>query len=178
MLKLFDMTEYKENLERLTACFETTVGTFEVLLYAKECPITVWNFVNLAEGRQQSVRRGNFYDGLTFHRVIKNFMIQGGCPDGTGTGTPGYYFNNETRPELTHDAPGVVSMANAGPNTNGSQFFIILAPQKQLDGRYTVFGKITKGLEVVQSMTDAPMGLYDRPATDIVIKKLAIRRSE
>ncbi|MBF0360285.1 MAG: peptidylprolyl isomerase [Oligoflexia bacterium] len=175
-LNIFEMIDYKENLDRLIACFDTTVGKFEVELFAKECPITVWNFVNLAEGRQKSVRKGNYYDGLKFHRVIKNFMIQGGCPDGTGTGTPGYHFTNECRPELRHDVKGTFSMANAGPDTNGSQFFITLVPLLHLDGRHTVFGRVCKGMDVIDRMTEIPMGMYDRPEKDIIINKLTINR--
>ncbi|MBF0314980.1 MAG: peptidylprolyl isomerase [Oligoflexia bacterium] len=176
MLNIFEMIDYKEQLDRLIAQFDTTLGEFEVELFAKECPKTVWNFINLAEGRQKSVRKGRYYDGLKFHRVIKNFMVQGGCPDGTGTGTPGYYFDNEFCTELRHDKPGIVSMANAGPNTNGSQFFITMVPLKHLDGRHTVFGQVYKGLDVVLSMAEVAMGMYDRPEEDIIINKVTIKR--
>ncbi|MBF0366128.1 MAG: peptidylprolyl isomerase [Oligoflexia bacterium] len=176
MLNIFEMIDYKEQLDRLIAQFDTTLGEFEVELFAKECPKTVWNFINLAEGRQKSVRKGRYYDGLKFHRVIKNFMVQGGCPDGTGTGTPGYYFDNEFCTELRHDKPGIVSMANAGPNTNGSQFFITMAPLKHLDGRHTVFGQVYKGLDVVLSMAEVAIGMYDRPEEDITINKVTIKR--
>ena len=113
--------DYKEDLERPLAIFETSLGNFEAELYAKECPETVWNFINLAEGRQETSREGNFYDGLTFHRVIEGFVIQGGCPQGTGTGGPGYRFEDEFDTALRHDSEGILSMANAGPGTNGSQ---------------------------------------------------------
>ncbi|MBF0206568.1 MAG: peptidylprolyl isomerase [Oligoflexia bacterium] len=176
MLNIFEMTNYKENIDRPIAHFYTTLGEFEVELFAKECPKTVWNFINLAEGRQKSIRKGRYYDGLKFHRVIKNFMIQGGCPDGTGTGTPGYYFNDEFCPELKHDTKGIMSMANAGPNTNGSQFFITLVPLLHLDGRHTIFGKVCKGMEIVENIAEIPMGMYDRPVNDVIINKLIIER--
>ena len=118
----------------LTAVFETSKGTIRVDLEAARAPLTVANFVNL-------VQRG-YYDGLTFHRVISDFMIQGGCPQGTGTGGPGYRFEDETTPALKHDQPGVLSMANAGPGTNGSQFFITHTATPWLDGKHTVFGKV------------------------------------
>ncbi|MBF0298657.1 MAG: peptidylprolyl isomerase [Oligoflexia bacterium] len=175
-LNICEMIDYKEKLERLIAHFDTTLGEFDVELFAKECPKTVWNFVNLAEGRQKSVRRGNYYEGLKFHRVIKNFMIQGGCPDGTGTGTPGYYFDNECSPKLKHDKKGILSMANAGANKNGSQFFITLVPLLNLDGRHTVFGRVCKGIEVIDSIAEVPMGMYDHPEKDIIINKLTIIR--
>lgn len=142
-------SDYKEDIERATVVFETNMGTFEAELYAKECPETVWNFINLAEGRQETQKDGNFYDGLIFHRVIADFVIQGGCPLGTGTGDPGYRFADEFDPSLRHDSAGILSMANAGPGTNGSQFFITLAPTPHLDDHHAVFGKVTKGMEVI-----------------------------
>ncbi len=118
----------------LKAVFETDKGTINVTLFADKTPLTVASFVNLAQ-------RG-YYDGLNFHRVINDFMIQGGCPEGTGTGGPGYRFADECCAELTHDGPGVLSMANAGPGTNGSQFFITHVATPHLDGKHTVFGKV------------------------------------
>ena len=118
----------------LKAVFQNSKGNINVYLYAEQAPLTVANFVNLA-------RRG-FYDGLTFHRVIPDFMIQGGCPEGTGTGGPGYRFEDECTDALRHDGPGVLSMANAGPGTNGSQFFITHVETAWLDGKHTVFGKV------------------------------------
>ena len=124
-----------------TATLDTNKGTIELALYPEYAPKTVNNFAFLA--------RENFYDGLTFHRVISNFMIQGGDPTGNGTGGPGYRFEDETRLNpLTHET-GVISMANAGPNTNGSQFFITHSRQPHLNGKHTVFGKVTKGMDVV-----------------------------
>ncbi len=127
----------------LIATFETSRGPIKIELYPDKAPLTVANFVNLA-------KRG-FYDGLKFHRVIANFMIQGGCPQGTGTGGPGYRFEDETKNGLAHER-GVLSMANAGPNTNGSQFFITHIKTDWLDGKHTVFGKVVEGLDVVDSV--------------------------
>lgn len=172
----FTKSEHKENLDRVTAVFTTNMGVFEAELFAKECPETVWNFVNLAEGRQETERGGNFYDGLTFHRVIKGFVIQGGCPLGNGTGGPGYRFADEFDPSLKHDAAGVFSMANAGPGTNGSQFFITLAPTPHLNGRHSVFGRVTKGLDVVEAIGETPTGFMDRPEEPVVMEKVEIKR--
>ena len=125
-----------------TATFHTEKGDFKVQLFADKAPKTVNNFVFLA--------REGFYDGTTFHRVIENFMVQGGCPHGTGTGGPGYKFEDERSAlALKHDSPGVLSMANAGPNTNGSQFFITHVPTPWLDGKHAVFGKVIEGMDVV-----------------------------
>ena len=128
----------------VSAVIRTNKGDINLRLFADKTPVTVANFVNLAN-------RG-FYDGLSFHRVIPDFMIQGGCPSGTGTGGPGYRFEDECQPDLRHDAPGKLSMANAGPGTNGSQFFITHSPQPHLDGKHTVFGKVTSGMDVVNAI--------------------------
>ena len=168
--------DYKEDVERVTAIVETSLGTFEAELYAKECPETVWNFVNLAEGRQETERGGNFYNGLPFHRVIKNFVIQGGCPIGNGTGGPGYQFGDEFDPSLKHDRGGVFSMANAGPGTNGSQFFVTLAPTPHLDGGHSVFGRVVKGMDVVGKIGSVETGSMDKPIEPVVIKGVTIRR--
>ncbi len=127
----------------LIATFDTARGPIKVELYPDKAPLTVANFVNLAQ-------RG-FYDGLNFHRVIPDFMIQGGCPEGSGRGGPGYRFEDETSNGVRHER-GVLSMANAGPNTNGSQFFITHVPTPHLDGKHTVFGKVVEGLDVVDSV--------------------------
>lgn len=171
-------SDYKEDLERLKAVFKTNRGEFTIELFAKECPETVWNFVNLAEGRQNSTRGEGvpFYDGLVFHRVIDGFMIQGGCPDGIGTGGPGYRFADEFDSNLRHDGPGVLSMANAGPGTNGSQFFITLAPTPHLNGAHSVFGKVTEGMDVVQAIGSTDTDYNDRPSEDVVIEKVTIVR--
>lgn len=126
------------------ATFETNKGTIKLELFADKTPKTVKNFEDLCEKK--------YYDGLTFHRVIDNFMIQGGCPEGTGTGGPGYKFEDEFDDDLKHDGPGVLSMANAGPNTNGSQFFITHVATPHLDGRHSVFGKVIEGQDVVDSI--------------------------
>jgi peptidyl-prolyl cis-trans isomerase B (cyclophilin B) len=126
------------------ATFETDKGTIRIELFEDKTPKTVANFEKLV-GKF-------FYDGLTFHRVIPDFMIQGGCPSGTGTGGPGYKFADEFHPDLKHDTPGILSMANAGPNTNGSQFFITHVPTPWLDGKHTVFGKVIEGQDVVDAI--------------------------
>jgi len=167
---------HKENLDRVNATFETSMGNFEIELYAKECPETVWNFINLAEGRQETQKSGPFYDGLIFHRVISGFMIQGGCPNGSGTGGPGYKFKDECTPKLRHDSEGILSMANAGPGTNGSQFFITLGPTPHLDGRHTVFGKVVKGMDIIHKIGMTQTGRMDRPTTDVVIKAVKVIR--
>ena len=168
--------DYKEDVDRPIAVFETSLGNFEAELYAKECPETVWNFINLSEGRQETDREGNFYDSLSFHRVIEGFMIQGGCPRGTGTGGPGYQFKDEFDPSLRHDSEGILSMANAGPNTNGSQFFVTLGPTPHLDDRHSVFGKVIKGLDVVDKIGSVKTGTGDQPAEPVVINKVTVRR--
>ena len=126
------------------ATFDTSKGTIRVELFEAQTPKTCGNFESLCEK--------NFYDGLTFHRVIPDFMIQGGCPEGTGRGGPGYKFEDEFDPALKHDGPGVLSMANAGPNTNGSQFFITHVACPHLDGKHSVFGKVLEGQDVVDSI--------------------------
>jgi peptidyl-prolyl cis-trans isomerase B (cyclophilin B) len=130
--------------KQYTARIKTAKGDIVVELHADRAPLTVENFVNLS--------RSGFYDGTTFHRVIPGFMAQGGDPTGTGMGGPGYQFRDEFHPTLRHDAPGVLSMANAGPGTNGSQFFITYAPTPHLDNRHSVFGHVTEGMDVVQAI--------------------------
>ncbi len=126
------------------ATFDTDKGTIRIELFADKTPKTVANFEKLVSS--------NFYDGLIFHRVIPDFMVQGGCPEGRGTGGPGYKFEDEFHPDLKHDSPGVLSMANAGPNTNGSQFFITHLPTPWLDGKHSVFGKVIEGQDVVDAI--------------------------
>lgn len=172
----YEKSNYKEELDRIKAKFETSMGSFEVELFAKECPETVWNFVNLIEGRQETVKEGPFYNGLIFHRVISGFMIQGGCPNGNGMGGPGYQFQDEIHPELKHSDAGILSMANAGPGTNGSQFFITLVPTPHLDGNHTVFGKVITGMETVESIGATKVGAMDRPQYDVVMEKVTIIR--
>jgi cyclophilin family peptidyl-prolyl cis-trans isomerase len=169
-------SDYKEDAERITAVFETNLGTFEAELYAKECPETVWNFINLTEGRQKTEKPENFYDGLAFHRVINGFMIQGGCPLGTGTGGPGYRFQDEFDPSLRHDSEGILSMANAGPATNGSQFFITLGPTPHLNNMHSVFGKVVKGMDVVRKIGSVKTGPMDKPLEPVVMNRVIIQR--
>ncbi len=140
--KPFDMTI--DPKKQYTATIKTNQGDIVLKLYAADAPRTVNNFVNLA--------RDGFYDGVRFHRVIKDFMIQTGDPEGTGRGGPGYKFADEFSPKLRHDRPGILSMANAGANTNGSQFFITHGPQPHLDNRHSVFGQVTKGQDVVNKI--------------------------
>ena len=171
-----EKNDYKEDVERPVAVFDTSMGVFEAEFYAQECPETVWNFIKLSEGRQKTEREGNFYDGLTFHRIIPGFVIQGGCPQGTGTGSPGYRFKDEFDPSLRHDSEGVFSMANAGPGTNGSQFFITLDATPHLDNRHTVFGKVIKGMEVVRKIAAVKTGPGDKPLEPVVINTVTIQR--
>ena len=165
------------------AKFETTEGEFTVRLFEKEAPNTVANFVGLAEGTKEWTdpetnerRKAPFYDGVIFHRVISGFMIQGGDRLGQGTGGPGYKFADEFHPSLRHNRAGILSMANAGPNTNGSQFFITLGPTPHLDNRHTVFGEVVEGLDVVQRIGAVATGRQDRPVTPVVMKKVTIER--
>jgi cyclophilin family peptidyl-prolyl cis-trans isomerase len=141
------------------ARFKTEKGDIVVELYADRAPRTVENFVNLA--------RAGFYDGTTFHRVIRGFMAQGGDPTGTGTGGPGYQFGDEFHPSLRHDGPGVLSMANAGPGTNGSQFFITHGATPHLDDRHSVFGRVTEGMDVVQALRERDPQLDRNPGDRI-----------
>jgi peptidyl-prolyl cis-trans isomerase A (cyclophilin A) len=173
----FEKSNHKEEISSVQAVFETTLGNFTIDLFVKDCPETVWNFINLAEGKQETVKEGPFYDGLIFHRVIEGFMIQGGCPNGNGMGTPGYRFGDEFHAHLKHDSEGILSMANAGPGTNGSQFFITLVPTPHLDNRHTVFGKVTEGMDVVHKIGVAPTAAMDRPVEDIVINKVTINKA-
>jgi cyclophilin family peptidyl-prolyl cis-trans isomerase len=137
------------------ATFHTDKGTIRVKLFAQEAPVTVNNFVFLA--------REGYYDGTTFHRVIKNFMIQGGDPTGTGTGGPGYRIKDEFHPRLRHDRPGILSMANAGPNTGGSQFFITHTATPWLDNRHAVFGEVVEGMDVVNAIRERDPQRDPRP---------------
>ena len=145
---------------------ETTMGDIYADLYAKEAPKTVENFVTLT--------KKGFYDGIIFHRVIPDFMIQTGDPTGTGMGGPGYQFDDEFSPNLKHDKPGVISMANAGPGTNGSQFFITVVPTPHLNGRHSIFGQVTQGMDVVNKIVSAPRNDRDRPNEDIKMTKVTV----
>ena len=163
----------------LFAEFKTTHGTMVAELYYEKTPITVANFVALAEGNHPEVRevfKGKpYYNGIIFHRVMDKFMIQGGDPEATGKGGPGYQFFDEIT-NLKHDKPGVLSMANSGPATNGSQFFITEAPAPWLDGLHTVFGQLVKGIEIQDSISNVKTGAGNRPITDVVINELNIIR--
>ena len=154
--------------KKYTATFKTEAGDFVIELFADKAPKTVNNFVFLA--------RDGFYDGVTFHRVIKGFMAQGGDPTGSGMGGPGYKFADEFNPKLRHDKPGILSMANAGPNTNGSQFFVTLVPTPWLDNRHSVFGEVVEGMDVVEKIGSTPTR-NDRPVTPITIESVKIERS-
>ncbi|GHV51913.1 hypothetical protein FACS1894216_07070 [Synergistales bacterium] len=151
---------------RPTATFETSMGTFKIELFYDLAPKTCRNFMDLA-GKK-------FYDGVIFHRVIGGFMIQGGDPRGNGTGGPGYTIPDEFGAGLKHSAPGILSMANAGPDTGGSQFFITLAATPWLDGKHAIFGKVISGMDAVEAIGKTKTGPNDRPLEDVVIKKLFI----
>jgi peptidyl-prolyl cis-trans isomerase A (cyclophilin A) len=166
------------------ATFDTSAGTFKVRLFDDKAPKTVANFVGLATGSQEwtDSKTGKpatrpFYDGLIFHRVIDGFMIQGGCPEGSGRGGPGYKFADEFGPGLRHEKAGLLSMANAGPNTNGSQFFITLAPTPWLDGKHAIFGEVVEGMDIIRAMGKTATGPQDRPVKDIVINSVTIAES-
>jgi peptidyl-prolyl cis-trans isomerase A (cyclophilin A) len=160
--------------EDIYALFDTTEGKFKAKLFADKAPKTVQNFVDLAEGAKTGKP---FYDGIIFHRVIPNFMIQGGCPQGTGRGGPGYQFADEFHPSLRHSKPGLLSMANSGPNTNGSQFFITVAPTSWLDNKHSIFGEIVEGYDVVEKISKAPRNPHDRPLKEVRINSVKIERS-
>jgi peptidyl-prolyl cis-trans isomerase A (cyclophilin A) len=165
------------------AIIETNMGTIKCELFADQAPKTVENFVGLAEGTKewtdprtgQKVKK-RFYDGIIFHRVIPNFMIQGGDPLGTGTGDPGYKFEDEFVPDLKFDRPGRLAMANSGPNTNGSQFFITEAPTAHLNGKHTIFGQVVEGQELIGKIARVPTGPNNRPNTPVVMQKITIER--
>ncbi|MDR1296830.1 MAG: peptidylprolyl isomerase [Deltaproteobacteria bacterium] len=152
--------------KRTKLVFDTTMGSFTVETYDDLAPETSQNFISLAQKK--------FYDGTVFHRVIRDFMIQGGDPEGTGRGGPGYQIKDEFGPGLSHNEPGILSMANAGPNTGGSQFFITLVPTEWLNGRHAVFGHVVEGMEVVEAIGETPTGAQDRPQTEVKINSLTV----
>ncbi|WP_303317139.1 peptidylprolyl isomerase [Flavivirga abyssicola] len=172
--------QYPDLEDGLYAEFITTEGIMVAKLEHKKAPITVANFVSLAEGTNtmvDSIYKGKkFYNGLIFHRVIDKFMIQGGDPTGTGGGSPGYKFTDEFHPDLKHDKPGILSMANSGRNTNGSQFFITEVPKPHLDNGYNIFGELVLGINIQDSISNVKTGSGDRPIKDVVIKELNIIR--
>jgi peptidyl-prolyl cis-trans isomerase A (cyclophilin A) len=147
--------------------FDTSKGNFKIELYADKAPVTVGNFVKLVDQ--------GFYNGLIFHRVIPNFMIQCGCPHGTGRGGPGYTIKDEFHPDLKHDSKGILSMANAGPNTGGSQFFITVAPTPWLDKHHAIFGKVIDGYEVVEKISKVEKDRNDKPLNDVKINSVTIK---
>ena len=165
-----------------TATFVTSMGSFTARLMPDHAPKTVANFVELATGakewtdpRDGSRKTEPLYDGTKFHRVISEFMIQGGDPTGTGTGGPGYTFEDECPPGAPRfDRPGLLAMANAGPGTNGCQFFVTVVPTEWLTGKHTIFGEVTEGYDVVEAISKAPTGGQDRPNPEIVLERVEI----
>lgn len=149
-----------------TVTFQTSLGTLRAEIFLDKVPITAQNFLTLA--------KKGFYDGLTFHRVIPGFMIQGGCPNGTGTGGPGYTIRDEFHPSLRHDGPGILSMANAGPHTGGSQFFITVAPAPWLNGKHAIFGRLLSGQDVAEKIVNVPRDGRDRPRTPVRIERITL----
>ncbi|MBZ5545774.1 MAG: peptidylprolyl isomerase [Acidobacteriia bacterium] len=165
----------------LYAVFETTLGEVTCRLFPDKAPKTVENFLGLAQGTKEFVDpqtrarvKRPFYDGLTFHRVIPKFMVQGGCPLGSGTGGPGYKFQDEFSKDLKFDKPGKLAMANSGPNTNGSQFFITVAATDWLTNHHTIFGEVVKGYDVVEKIVNVPRDRSDRPSTPVLMNALRI----
>jgi len=159
------------------AIFETSLGNIVCRLFEKEAPKTVENFIGLAEGTKEfrdpisgKKEKRTYYDGLTFHRVIPQFMIQGGCPQGDGRGGPGYTFADEFHSSLRHNKPGKLSMANAGPNTNGSQFFITVAPTPHLDNRHSIFGEVVEGQDIAVKISETSRDAMDRPRVPVTMK--------
>jgi peptidyl-prolyl cis-trans isomerase A (cyclophilin A) len=147
--------------------FNTNMGNFKVKLFGDKAPLTVGNFIKLVDQ--------GFYNGLIFHRVIPDFMIQGGCPHGIGYGGPGYTIRDEIHPDLKHDSKGILSMANAGPNTGGSQFFLTVAPTPWLDGHHTIFGKVIEGINIVENISKVDTGRNDKPRSDVLINKITLK---
>ncbi|KLL10764.1 peptidylprolyl isomerase [Protofrankia coriariae] len=171
--------------EELYATLKTTQGDVEILLFENHAPKTVANFVGLATGTREwtdpqtgEKKKAPLYDGTIFHRVIPGFMIQGGDPLGTGRGGPGYKFADEFHPELRFSRPYLLAMANAGPGTNGSQFFITVAPTNWLDRKHTIFGEVTSGTDIVDAISKAPTGSQDRPASDVVVTQVVVERRQ
>ena len=149
------------------AIIETTLGVIDVELFEDKAPLTSANFIKLAEK--------GFYDGIIFHRVIPNFMVQTGDPKGTGTGGPGYDIKDEFGPGLKHNKPGILSMANSGPNTGGSQFFITTVPTPWLDGKHAIFGQVVKGQDIVDKISNSPRDGNDKPKSEIKMIKVTIK---
>jgi peptidyl-prolyl cis-trans isomerase A (cyclophilin A) len=180
---LAGQTKEKKLTPGIYAHFETTEGNFTVRLFEKEAPKTVANFVGLAQGTIDTItgkpgaKSKPYYDGLTFHRVIDGFMIQGGDPTGTGSGGPGYRFADEFDPKLRFTKAGLLAMANAGPNTNGSQFFITLGPATHLNDKHTIFGEVVDGMDVVRKIGKVKTNpSNNKPLTPVIMKKVTIER--
>jgi peptidyl-prolyl cis-trans isomerase A (cyclophilin A)/peptidyl-prolyl cis-trans isomerase B (cyclophilin B) len=186
------MSNEIQNPDNPIATFHTTHGEFAVELFANRAPNTVENFLGLArhepaadadpapdtatweDPETEEIRGDSLYSGAVFHRIIEDFMIQGGDPTGTGRGGPGYQFEDEFHDDLTHSGPGMLSMANSGPNTNGSQFFITLDAQPHLDGRHAVFGQVTDGIDVIEELGAVPTGRNDQPRDEVSIDRIEI----
>ncbi len=170
-------------MSELTATLQTSEGDIEIELYEDKVPNTVENFVGLATGEKEwedpnsgEKKTTPLYDDIPFHRIIKGFMLQTGDPTGTGRGGPGYTFDDEFHPDLRHDGPGVVSMANRGPNTNGSQFFITLDAQPHLDDKHAVFGEVIDGMDVVEAIGSVETDAQDKPTSPVTLEAVEIHR--
>lgn len=168
------------------AVFDTTQGEFTVQLYNDLAPKTVENFIALATGAKEwrhpttdeVFQEKPYYDGIIFHRIIENFMIQGGDPSGTGMGGPGYRFEDEFHPDARHSRAGILSMANSGPDTNGGQFFITLGPTPHLDDIHSVFGEVVEGMDIIMKIGNVDTGARDKPVEDVVMSKVTIQQVE
>ena len=170
--------QYNELEDGVYAEINTSLGKMLIQLNYKETPVTVANFIALSKGTHPDVKQDfkekKFYNGLIFHRVMDKFMIQGGCPLGNGSGNPGYTFDDEINPNLKHDKPGILSMANSGPATNGSQFFITEVPTPWLDGKHTVFGQVISGIEIQDKISNVKTAIANRPENDVIINSINI----
>jgi peptidyl-prolyl cis-trans isomerase A (cyclophilin A) len=181
--ELLSSPQQKGRKPGLYAVFDTSMGTFVCELYEKSAPLAVENFVGLAQGTKEwltpkgDMVKKPFYNGITFHRVIKGFMIQAGDISGKGNFQYVINFQDEIVPALRFDRPGVLAMANYGKNTNGTQFFVTVAPQPHLNGKHTIFGRVTQGLDVVQKISDVPVGPAKKPSKDVIINKITIERA-
>jgi peptidyl-prolyl cis-trans isomerase A (cyclophilin A) len=183
LTNVFTPHHFRGDMSNPTATLHTTRGDIVVELFEERAPRTVENFIGLATGEKEwkdpetgEERTDSLYEGTVFHRVIDDFMIQGGDPEGTGRGGPGYQFDDEFHDELRHDGAGKLSMANSGPNTNGSQFFITLDAQPHLDDRHAVFGEVVEGMDVVEEIGSLPTDRNDKPMKDVEIESVDVDR--